>query len=355
MGSLRLDARLPVVLITGYLGSGKTTVLNHLLGSEEFRQSAVAINEFGEAGLDGAFLQHFEDEALVIAGGCACCTLKADFEQQLLQVYSRARGSGQPLSRLVIETSGMADPIPLVQFLIGNPVASKLYRVERILCTVDAIFGERRLGDSSEAVNQLALADVIIVTKTDLNPDGMDRLVPAIRSLSPRAEIIAAVDGQVDTAGLVACAVPTEQSRASDVSRWLGVVEDLHTGSGHAQLPHAHPVMSCTLKADRQLDPAAFSDWLRRIRISHSEQLLRIKGVLHLLGRPRPVAIHGVHHIFHRMVELPNWPTGDSNSTVVFIFRTLDRAVLEEGWDLIARAEPPVRRGGEVRLAEIKL
>ena len=335
---MRIDARLPVMLITGYLGSGKTTLLNRLLAAEEFRDAAVAINEFGEAGLDAAFLEHYESEALTIAGGCACCVLKSDFEDQLLQIYSRARNRAQPLRRLMIEMSGIADPVPLIQFLIGNPLASKVYRIEKVVCTVDTVFGGRQLTSAAEAVDQVVSADVLVMTKADLAPSGQDELTGMLRALNPRAEIMSAVEGRLDPRLLLSGGAPTGDSPISDVERWLfGSRSSPQHGSSSSaaagqRFSHRESVTSYTLTADQPLDFAAFSRWLSALRVAHSEQLLRIKGVIHLAHRQAPVAVHGVHHIFHRMVELSRWPQESRRSTIVFIVRSLDRSAVEQGW-----------------------
>lgn len=349
MVKLRLDARLPVMLITGSLGSGKTTLLNRLLATEEFREAAVAINEFGEAGLDGLFLEHFDGEALVIAGGCACCSLKTDFEEQILRIYSQVRDRAQPLRRLMIETSGIADPIPLIQFLIGSPLASKIYRIEKVVCTVDAVFGIRQLASSIESVNQAALADVLVVTKTDLNPDGESGLVQRLRTLNPRAEIMSVLEGGIEPAILLRGGAPTVESRASDVEQWLlgsQQREEAHGSTAEQNslpTPQGGSVSSYTLIAERPLDEAAFLRWLTALRIAYSEQLLRIKGVVHFASRSAPVAIHGVHHIFHRMVELIRWRGAERRSVVVIIARSLDRASIEAGWAAL-EAAPMVDR-----------
>jgi len=313
------DARLPVLVVTGFLGSGKTTLLNRLLAQRAMRDSAVAVNEFGEVGLDGDFLKHDRERQAVIAGGCFCCALGDSFGDALLALYSRAAALERPIDRLVVETSGIADPTELIGYLIGNPGASRLFRLEGIVATVDAALAEQEIAEHDEAAAQIAIADRLVITKTDLaSPEALARLKPLLAGINPRAEAIEARHGAVSADALL---------DSGD-----GVSTGLRLGDAASRPAHGHGVESFTLYAERPLYWRPFQRWLTALRVRRAQQLLRVKGILYLEGEAHPVAIHGVRHIFHRPEPLEHLVEVPRRSRLVFIARRDIRGEVEAGW-----------------------
>ncbi|MCC6471816.1 MAG: GTP-binding protein [Alphaproteobacteria bacterium] len=334
-----MDERLPVLVITGFLGSGKTTLVNALLAQDAMQESAVLINEYGEVGLDGDLVAHPRDRTSVVAGGCFCCSLSANFEAEFLSVYSRAQRTS-PVNSIIVEASGLADPVTFVEYVIGHPVASRLFRLEGVVCTVDALFGERQIASQPEAAAQVAIADVLLVTKPDLAvTEEIDRLELTLGGLNPRAPVEKVLNGAI--------AVDRLRTLRRDAGEHATLV-----GSPPA---HSHGIESFVLRADVNLPWRTFSTWLTRVRIRWSKQLLRVKGVVYFSDNELPSAIHGVHHVFHRPVPIPHLKESGRRSRLVFIIKGADRAEIEAGWSAMLlerrerRAEPS--RGSEASSA----
>ena len=329
--------RLPVSVITGFLGSGKTTLLNRLLRRAEMANSAVIINEFGEVGLDHLFVEAIDGETVLMASGCLCCTIRSDLEKTLRDlVLRRERAEVPRFDRILVETTGLADPAPIAQLLLNNPFVSHSLRLDAIVATVDAMNGGGQLDEHVEAVKQAAIADRLVVTKTDLAGDiDVARLRGRLATLNPGAGIETAIQGEIDPALLFGAALFDPARKTADVRRWLNE-EAYADDHGHA---HAHDVnrhdariAAFCLTFDEPLDWSRFALWLGRLRQARGPDLLRVKGILNLAGEAAPVAIHGVQHVFHPPVALAAWPDADRRSRLVIIARDLTRAEVEHSW-----------------------
>jgi G3E family GTPase len=323
----RSAERLPVSVITGFLGSGKTTVLRHLLRQPGMNDSAVIVNELGEVGLDHLLLERVDGETALLASGCVCCALRGDLETTLRALLGRARRGEIPaFRRALVETTGVADPAPICQLLLNNPLVGRFYRLGAVLAAVDAVHGRRQLEARPEAVKQAALADRLLVTKTDLAGEAEAKaLERQLAGLNPAAARLRVPHGVVEPERLLGGDGFDPERKTLDARRWLAA--EAHEG-GH---DHRGRIRSFAFTFDAPLAWPAVHDGLARLRAAHGERLLRVKGMLALEGVPGPVVVHGVHHVFHSPVELPAWPDGDRRSRLVFVTDGLERAAVEAG------------------------
>jgi G3E family GTPase len=314
------EGRFPVSLITGFLGSGKTTLLNRLLRYPAMAGTAVVINEFGEVALDQLFVEKTDGEVVVMANGCLCCSLNGDLEGIVGTLFEkRAAGTVPEFERLVVETTGLADPAPIMQLLINSPLLGRSFRLDAAVATVDAVHGMHALDEHEEAVKQAAIADRLVITKCDLaDPVPFEA---RLRAINPSAAIHRAVMGEIDPALLFGAG----DAALKDPVGWLGPIAHLHHHGRDA-------IEAFCLRANTPLDWREFQSLLTRIKVREADHLLRVKGIVAVAGEAGPVVIHGVHHVFHPPVGLARWPDADHTTRIVVIARGLDRARLEKEW-----------------------
>jgi G3E family GTPase len=295
----------PVTLVTGFLGSGKTTLISHLLARPELGDTAVIVNELGEVGIDHHLLRRVDERTVLLDSGCVCCTLRGDLADELRDLDSRrARGEIPAFRRVVVETTGLADPAPIVYTLAAEPVVRHHFELDAIVATVDAVNGLVE----PESVKQAAVADVVVVTKGDVaDPAGVEERV---RSLNPAAEVVAASFGEIDPARLL--------DRPHRDPRELELAEHAHEGD----------IRPFCLFFDEPLDWTAFGIWLTMLLQARGSDLLRVKGLIDT-GGPGPVLLNGVQHVVHPPEHLDAWPDDDRRSRFVFIGRGVDRAEVE--------------------------
>lgn len=334
------DERPSVSVLTGFLGSGKTTLLNRLLQHPQMGETAVIVNEFGEIGIDHALVQSSSDNLVLLSSGCVCCTVRGDLLHTLSELMAkRAQGSVPAFGRVVIETTGLADPAPILQALISDLGAVAACRLGLVATVVDALHGARALDEHSEAVKQIALADRLVLSKSDLaSPLQTQQLLARVREINPLAEIVVAVLGDAEPTRLFGSAALTPAEKSEELRRWLG--SDAPAGHDHADDAARQPIdhnrhdghiRAHCLRFDAPLDWAWIANGLDALVLQYGEQLLRLKGLVNVVGQDQPVLIQGVHHMLYPPVALPAWPDADRRTRLVFIARDLDRPVIEAG------------------------
>jgi G3E family GTPase len=351
------DQRLPVSLLTGFLGSGKTTVLNHLVRDPALKRTLVIINEFGAIGLDHDLVTHSEEDVVVeMSSGCLCCTIRGDLVRTLRDAIWRfARDGKQWFDRVVIETTGLADPAPVLHTLMTDRAIARKYRLDGVITTVDAATGMATLDRQIEAVKQAAVADRLLLTKTDLAaPEVVASLIQRLRALNAGAPIIHTTHGAVDPARLLDAGLYDPNTKSLDVRRWLNAeaydkAEHHHHGAHdahesdheehrHGHHDHAHQdvnrhddhIKAVCLTLDEPVPGDALDKWLDVLMLIKGPDILRVKGIINIRELPGPYVIHAVQHIFHPPVFLKEWPSSDRRTRIVFIARDIDEGALRD-------------------------
>ena len=318
----RITAR-PITIITGFLGSGKTTLLRRLLASPGMHNTAVLVNEFGEVGLDHSLVQRLDEQTILVGNGCVCCTVRHELVQALTALLDREqRGMITPLRRVVIETTGLADPAPLVFTVVTDPMLQHHFHIDSVVTTVDAVNGAAHLDRHPVSRKQVALADEIIITKTDLAlPDAVTMLQGRLRRYNPAARMTSAILGDLDPQWLLGA-----QASHAAVTRSTGTAPpELLQRTPHPSetpQPHDAEIRSLALTLTQPLDWIVFSVWLSMLLHAHGEAVLRVKGLLNV-GATGPVVLNGVQHILHPPEHLAVWPGEDQHSHLVFILHAL--------------------------------
>jgi G3E family GTPase len=329
---------LPVNVLTGFLGSGKTTVLKRLLASPALADTAVLINEFGEVGLDHLLVETVDDGIVLLQSGCICCTIRGDLSKAILDLYSRReRGQVPRFTRLTIETTGLADPTPILSTVLHDPVLQHHFHLGNVITTIDGVNGLANLEEHPETLKQAAVADRLVITKSDLAGEAMiTALHHALHRLNPAAPILRAVEGDVDPELVLGREAWDERTRSAEVQGWLEA--ERHASHEHAHdhghaldtSRHARETRAFCLTLDRPIEWAAFGIWLTLLLHRHGTDILRVKGILNISDFAAPVVVQCVQHLVHKPAHLDAWPFEDRRSRLVFIVRGLDEAAIRE-------------------------
>lgn len=348
---------IPVSVITGFLGSGKTTLLSRLLADARMNKAAVIINEFGEVGLDHVLVTTPREDVILLSSGCLCCSLRGDLVNTLTGLWNeRARGEIPEFDRVLVETTGLADPAPVLLTVNADEKLSEVFHVERVITTVDAVHGPGQLDSQPEAVKQACVADVLLLTKTDLaDPDKVAALRARLHRLNPIALTASVVQGEIDPDLLFNFAAPGS-ARTRDFRHLVENVESAnshhhdhdhdhaHGHDDHNHTPDLHAgIQSFSVIREEKVTFSGLEVWMGLLGEVRGPNLLRIKGIVNIDGRP--IVIQAVQHMFHPLRELPAWPDDDRRSRIVFITRDVSREQIERTLDALSLDFAPREQG----------
>lgn len=353
--------KIPVTILTGFLGAGKSTLLNRILKDPAMKDAAVIINEFGDVGIDHLLVESSGDSIIELSDGCLCCTVRGELVDTLANLMDAVQtGRVKLVKRVVIETTGLADPAPVMQAIMGNPVIAQNFELDGVVTVVDAVNGLQTLDNHEEARKQAAVADRLIVSKQSI-AGGTDALMARLHGLNPRAAIMNADSDEAGSARIFVNGLYDPGTKIADVRRWLHD-EDEHEHEGHHHHDHGHDqghhhhhhhdhghehqdphdvnrhdasIRSFSIIEEKAIDPMALEMFIDLLRSAHGEKLLRMKAIIATSDRPeRPLVLHGVQSIFHPPVRLPAWPDPEDRRTrMVLITKDLPEAFVKDLFD----------------------
>jgi len=325
------DERVPVTLLTGFLGAGKTTLLNHLVRSAGADRIAVIVNEFGDVGVDHDLIEASTEETILMPSGCLCCSIRGDLLRTLGRLVARRNTGALSFDRVVIETTGIADPGPILHSLVVDDLVGPYFRMDGVVALADAATGPATLQEHFEAVHQIAMADLIVLSKTDLvTPDALAAFEDVLDGINASAQRLRADHGRLSPEVLFGLSGMRDTATPQDVAAWVGQGAH-HTHASQHEVPHAHHhhhhhrINSASIEVTVPISARVFDFWLDTLIGHKGPDILRVKGIVHLEGIEMPFVFHGVQHIFDAPVPLDTWDGEDTTSRVVVIARDMSK------------------------------
>lgn len=350
------DTRLPVTLLTGFLGAGKTTLLNAVLRTTNGPRIAVIVNEFGEAGLDHDLIEAVDEEIILMRSGCLCCSVRGDLARTVADLIDRRQAGDIAFERVVIETTGLADPGPILQTLLVDPYLARNVRMDGVVTVADAATGPETLDSQFEAVSQIAMADLLVLSKSDLVPSEAARTFEArLSALNPTARILRARQGNLPAGALWALSGLRHTATPEQTLGWLTPRDSAPAADPFANLsgltpagsttdmtlsPHDSRIGSASIILDRPVPAVAFDLWLDTLIALRGPDILRVKGIVFIEGIEMPFVFHGVQHVFDPPIPMRDWPGGDRQSRIVVIARDITRPELVRSLDMLRVRHP---------------
>ncbi|ACT48211.1 CobW family GTP-binding protein [Methylotenera mobilis] len=333
-----MDKRIPVTLLTGFLGSGKTTLLNKLLSDAKMHDSAVIINELGETGLDHILAmqvdsEHIADNTVLLNSGCICCSLKNELADTMRDLFfKRALQAIPQFNRLVIETTGMADPGPILGNLMNEPVIESTFRLDAVVVTIDSVYGLTQLESNPEALKQAAVADVLLLTKTDIaSPETTQALQEKLAEINPGATQHLIQHGEINPDSIIDVGLFDPTGKTATPQRWLRTPGKASTPKGTLpQKPHQDGITSFTVTMPKPLNWRDLKPVILKLCQTHGAKLLRLKGIIHAEDQPAPLAIHAVHFTPYPPTLLEGWDEEEAMSRIVIIGKDIDEAEIRK-------------------------
>jgi len=340
-----------ISVLTGFLGSGKTTILTSLIKQKQMANAAIIINEFGEVGLDHDLIETTDENVIELQNGCICCTIQDDLKTTLLNLLKKMeKGEISPFNHVIIETTGLADPVPIIHTLMTSLDLQRIYSIDGVITVVDAINGDSTYNAHEEAVKQTAFADIIILSKTDIaDKEKVNSLTKRIKAINPKVTIIESDKNSLSVSKLLGLNDYNPQNKDWNVREWLDI--EKNKSSNHSHYHHDHHnhehdvnrhgdnIETFAMVTSQPVSMTAVNFFLELLMSQMGENILRIKGILNIKGQSYPAVIHGVQHIFHPLEWLGKWPSEDKQSRLVFITKNIKKDIIDDLFKIIGKNE----------------
>ena len=336
-----------ITVLTGFLGSGKTTILSSLIKQKQMANAAIIINEFGEVGLDHDLIETTDENVIELQNGCICCTIQGDLKTTLLNLLKKMeKGDISPFNHVIIETTGLADPVPIIHTLMTSLDLQRIYSIDGVITVVDAINGDSTYNAHEEAVKQTAFADRIILSKTDIaDKEKVNSLTKRIKAINPKVTIIESDKNSLPVLKVLGLNDYNPQNKDWNVREWLEIEKNKSSSHSHNHHHehdvnrHGEDIKTFAMVTSQPVSMTSVNFFLELLMSQMGENILRIKGILDIKGQSRPAVIHGVQHVFHPLEWLEKWPSNDKQSRLVFITKNINKDTIDDLFKIIGENE----------------